>query len=255
MPRTEDKKIEELMRDVVIRHDFGPDMIRIRRVLAIPDDGFFVDVDYQRWITTILGDGLCLNEQKQQVWLPGVYRNMHEEIAALLTKYKLPPSAYATIENCVLANNRFRTARADSFGVAIDRGYSDPTNIATREGQWRMSGQKYVRLLIDERAMKADVFRFLNANWDSKIQPMLTVPDAPRTKRVRVAENKERDELIYKLYLESPQKSGRKKDGDIRGETRYVIVVRRLKEEYNIECSEDNVKTVVSRMWRKHNGT
>lgn len=248
MSKTEDKKIQELVHRASLKSTFELDVKRLRGTLGIPTDGLSSAKESALWEIESLKSAIIFRKQGNSGQLPVRFIASRVEIMSLLVKYELPPSARALVENYVLNGNRFPSAVSDSFAIAMDMGYTNPTDIfTTQEALWRMNNEKYVRLLIHEGITKGSVRSFLDANWD-KIQRMLTAPDAPKAKRIRTAPNKERDTLIHEFYSKPARELGLK-----RGEQKDIAVARMLMEQ-GYRCSPEIVRKVASHEQQKRRG-
>lgn len=228
-----------------LREGFQDDVQRIRARLGIPSSGFTSEEESVIWAIEALEEAVVFRKRKHSGQMPVRFLTSQIEIAAMLDKYKLPPSARTGLENYILNDNKFSSALPNSFAVAMDMGYTDPTDIfSTREAVWRLSGQKYMRLLLHEGVTKRDVISFLNANW-KRIQQKLAVPGQSKPKRIRMTQHKERDALIHEFYSKPRQELGLR-----RGEYKDVRIASILNEQGH-GYSPETVRKVASTQKKK----
>lgn len=220
-----DTKVREVVYQASLREGFQHALKKLRGSLGIPADGFASAEESTLWEKSTIEESAAYYKRGQTGRLPVKLRILRVGISSLLTRFNLPASAYTSVENHLLNNDKFPPLFENNFAVALDVGHTDPTDIfafATHEAHWLLRGGKYIRLLIHEGATKQDVRRFLDANW-KKIQRALTAPDAPKAKRIRATMNKERDALIHELYGKSRTELGLK-----RSEQKDIAVARIL---------------------------
>lgn len=237
--RIKTNKAEEVFYRLSFKPDFRNDLKVFRTKFDIPQDGFKKELDLKNWLAKrdkfldkLIVKGKITNKDSKPVDMLDYLLSQ----IAILKKHKIPITSTSqdVLENYILSNNKIKLPlRSENLCCEI---------ITPEEIRLENTKQPFIELRIFDKASQSDVCDYVKDNWHF-IKTILRLKKKDRQGgRIRKVINKERDEIIFKLYQKSREELGMK-----RGDYKDIRIHSIMKEKYGISISPENVRKVISR--------
>ena len=168
---------EEFLHRLSLREDFRKELLRARKILGIPQEGFFDEEAEKEWN----GDALELLE----TWMD------------LMKIYKIPVPYQPMLNDYLFFNKAVHHVRSSVLVVDVP-SFDGETDL---EELYKGMGEPYAKVLIFKNATKSAVLKEIKKNWWT-IAGVLNILGTKK-KRVRETKNKERNIFIYNLWRKS----------------------------------------------------
>ncbi len=215
MSRQLPKKAEEMIYKLSLNRDFRLEIQKIREKHGIPAKGFSNREDIRKWFSRLKKGGYS---KFLYSYDPVIKKYNLYDFDNLLESY--------IFHNLIPEKHFFPTKEEDFFcSWGSDKGYDRPS----------------VHITIYPGASREYIIRYLTRHW-KEIKAKLNNPRIRSTKD----DNKIRNNLIFELWEQSREKLGLKP-----GEYRDIEISRKLKDEFDIKVSPDNIRKIASRMRAK----
>lgn len=233
-----DIKVRELVSRARTRRSFDVDLAEIRAKHGIQVDGYRSEADTTGWLVARgAREAEFVLEKDPKVLHPVI--SFDDDLTAFLHKYDLPSSARFLVRNLILNNGTIEMG--SNALCAVDNMHASHDHWLSEEAQWRERGERYARILVDERASKADVLEFVRKNWGS-IRREILGGTPKKQRRIRSMKNRDRDALILRYWEQSAAEL------DIKPHDRGkdIVVARLLRNHGYPEVTPEIVRKVVS---------
>jgi hypothetical protein len=150
-----------------------------------------------------------------------------DEEYRILKKFNLPFTGREILESLLVSDGKivFKTSAECEIEVPSLEEYRD-------------RGQKFLRLVIYDHLSEGEVKAYLTREWRS-IRKTL----GSKSQRVRRTKYQARDSLIYDLWNHSRKALGMTSENHYKD----VFIATKLKEEYRLDVSSDNIRRIVSK--------
>lgn len=169
---------DEFLHKLSLREDFSKDLLRARKILRIPQEGFPDKETEKAWD----GNGLELLE----TWMD------------LMKIYKIPVPYQLMLHDYLFFNKATHHVR--SSVLVVD--YPSFDGEVDLEELYKGMEEPYAKVLIFKNATKSAVLKDIKKNWQT-IAGVLNIL-GPKKKRIRETKYKEQNKLIHDLWLKSP---------------------------------------------------
>ena len=251
-------KAQELFYRASLRPSFQQDLILLRKIKGIPDEGIKTFDDLRKWDIGYLSDLSALLDtevikvkaKKHIDWWKKIVE-FKTNASEILIKNGLPNTsgAYKLLESYVLSNNKkvegITPRKTENLFISCD---VDPARL--ENPKLKTHGRAMVKIEIYDTASLQEVQDFIQANWKFIGSIFNSVLGKKKQTRIRRMKNKITDELVFEL-MNKP----RSELGLIRGKAYYkdIAVSKILLNKYGIKISPENIRTKFSRQRKLRN--
>lgn len=222
-------KTKELLYEVIMSDEFWRDVARIRKEYDIPLEGFKNENEKIDWLEK-------LNLKALKIFTSEI---------DLSIKYQIPIFNRADLTWYVYFGNpnqrKLNSQTYEDTDVLIDpiahKDYA--LHLTNPDRLYVDAKQPFVKLYIFDTATSKGTTKFIKENWE-KIQEILMEQRQDTKKRIRVKNNRERDELIYEL-----SKKSTKELKQLAKQTKEMAIAKIMRENEYSEVTDIIVKKII----------